>query len=527
MSPSEHAAVRRGVERGAPLLSSIRLALFLVAIGAIVVALVRLRATTEGLRIERTWVGSTPVTIFHPSGAPLGPVVLIAHGFAGSQQLMQPFATTFAQNGYIAVTFDLPGHGRSGVPLTGDITRVEGATQTLVASLKEVEARVRPEGDGRLAVLGHSMATDVVVRFAEGVEPGHPVAATIAVSMFSPAVTADAPRNLLVIVGEHEGTLRREALRAIGLATAPEAPRASVTYGDLALGTGRRAAWSASAEHVSVLYSRASMREALAWLDATFGVERTVAPYLDARGGWILLLLGGVVLLARSVAGALPVVTRPARGAGLELRAFALPLLLPAVATPLALRVIPTHVLPVLVGDYLAFHFALYGLLTYGCLRWVGPRRPASSPVPRGRLAFAAAVMALYVVVVFGGAMDTYVTSFAPSLARAPLILAMLAGTLSFSLADEWVARGPGAPRGAYAATKCAFLLSLGIAVALDVQRLFFLVLIVPVILVFFVLFGAMSRWAYRRTGHPFVGAVASAIGFAWSIGVTFPMIAG
>ena len=37
--------------------------------------------------------------------------------------------------------------------------------------------------------------------------------------MFSPAVTADAPRNLLVIVGDWEGFLKSEALRAVGLAT--------------------------------------------------------------------------------------------------------------------------------------------------------------------------------------------------------------------------------------------------------------------------------------------------------------------
>jgi hypothetical protein len=69
------------------------------------------------------------------------------------------------------------------------------------------------------------MATDIVVRYAES-DPE--VAATIAVSMFSPAVTATAPRNLLVITGDWEGTLEREALRAVALATAParDAPAA-------------------------------------------------------------------------------------------------------------------------------------------------------------------------------------------------------------------------------------------------------------------------------------------------------------
>ena len=73
-------------------------------------------------------------------------------------------------------------------------------------------AWVRGLGDGRLAVLGHSMASDIIVRFAQAAPD---VAATIAVSMFSPVVTATTPRNLLVITGEWEGMLKREALRAV------------------------------------------------------------------------------------------------------------------------------------------------------------------------------------------------------------------------------------------------------------------------------------------------------------------------
>jgi hypothetical protein len=49
----------------------------------------------------------------------------------------------------------------------------------------------------------------------------------------------------------------------------------------------------------------------------------------------------------------------------------------------------------------------------------------------------------------------------------------------------------------------------------------------VPVILVRFVIFRLLSRWVYRRTGHPFVAAIGNAVFFAWSIGVTFPLLAG
>jgi hypothetical protein len=500
------------------------------AILAIAAALFHLESAQRGLVVERAVVGKTPVTVFRPSEGPSRAVVLIAHGFAGSQQLMQPFATTFARNGYTAVTFDFPGHGRNPALLTGSVTSVDGATRTLVTSMQAVAAYARGLGAGPLAVLGHSMATDVVVRFAEEATD---VRATIAVSMFSPAVTATRPDNLLVIVGDWEATLKREALRAVGLATSPEAPEPGRTYGDLSRGTGRRAAWSPHVEHVGVLFSPASMREALAWLDGTFGRSGREPLYLDARGPWILLLLLGIVALARPLAGLLPVVTAPPAGAGLAWSRLWLPVVVPAVVTPLVLRFVPTHFLPVLVGDYLAAHFATYGLLTWSCLAWVRSRAPQASgrrsilPAKKELLLVAGAALGLvlYAVVGLGAAIDRYVTSFVPSPGRATLILATLVGTLSFFLADEWLTRGEGAARGAYAATKVAFLLSLGLAVALDVQRLFFLLIIVPVIVAFFLMYGLFSAWVGRRTGNPFVAGVANAIGFAWAIGVTFPML--
>ncbi len=499
--------------------------LAILAVVAVTVSLWHLHATTEGLSITAATVGDTPVTIFRPASMRPAPVVVIAHGFAGSQQLMQPFAVTFARNGYIAVTFDFVGHGRNPRPLTGSITEISGATRTLAAQTAEVVKFARPLGDGRLAILGHSMATDIVVRVAQA-DPD--IAATIAVSMFSPAVTAVTPRNLLIIAGDWEGMLKAEALRAVGLATAPATAVAGTTYGDFAAGSARRAAFSPYAEHISVLYKQASMREAVSWLDQTFGVTRTAPPYLDARGPWIVLLLAGIVAVCRPLSALLPVVARRRAGAGLRWRKLAPMLIIPAITTPLLLRVLPTHFLPVLVADYLSVHFAVYGVLTACCLLWARRGRPlqsAGTSLPR--MVAASAAVTLYAVGLLFWAIDSYVTSFLPPIERAPLLVVMLTGTLAFFLSTEWLTRGEGAARGGYVAAKIAFIVSLAIAVALDFERLFFLIIIVPLIVVFFVIYGLVSDWVYRRTRHPLVAGIATAIAFAWAIGVTFPLLAG
>jgi pimeloyl-ACP methyl ester carboxylesterase len=500
--------------------------LALVAVLAIALSLWQLLAAREGVSTEAIRIEGIPATVFRPAGAAPAPVVVIAHGFAGSQQLMQSFALALARSGYTAVTFDFAGHGRNPAPLTGSITEVTGATRTLVAETAEVAAYARALGDGRLAVLGHSMASDIIVRFAQETPE---VAATIAVSMFSPAVTIDTPRNLLVIVGDWEGMLKTEALRVVGMRSAPEEPQAGITYGDPLQGTARRTAFSAQVEHVGVLFSRDSLREALQWLDLSFGIQRADAPALASRGGWILLLLAGVVLLARPLSGLLPRVAPAAVGAGLGWRKLWPSLLIPMIATPLLLRVLPTHFLPVLVGDYLAAHFAMYGLITAGCLLWQRSHR-APAAGPRVRVAALAAASLALIAFGFIGIVwpiDAFVTAFVPGPERFVLVLAMLVGTLAFFLSDELLTRGSGAARGAYVASKFAFVISLGIAVALDFDRLFFLLIIVPVIVLFFIVYGLFSAWAYRRTNHPWVAGIANAVAFAWAIGVTFPLLVG
>lgn len=161
--------------------------IMILAVAAIITALWNLTKTTTGLTISPIAIGDIPATVYRPASGQKAPVVLVAHGFAGSQQLMQPFAATLARNGFIAVTFDFAGHGRSPRPLRGSIAQEAGATQTLVAELGQVASYARGLGDRRLAVLGHSMASDIVIRFAQ-TEPD--VVATVAVSMFSRVVTA-------------------------------------------------------------------------------------------------------------------------------------------------------------------------------------------------------------------------------------------------------------------------------------------------------------------------------------------------
>ena len=75
-------------------------------------------------------------------------------------------------------------------------------------------------------------------------------------------------------------------------------------------------------------------------------------------------------------------------------------------------------------------------------------------------------------------------------------------------------------------AVRLAFLISLGIAVALDFEGLFFLIMIAPVLVLFYAVFGTMGRQVARRSG-PAASGIALGLVLAWALGVSFPLFVG
>lgn len=488
-----------------------------VAAFAAVWSIWQLQAVRAGLEITSLSIGTTPATVTQLPGVTAAPVVVIAHGFAGSRQLMEGFALTLARAGYIVVSYDLAGHGRNPVPMSGDVSVVTGTTQVLMDELARVSdaALALPGADRRLALIGHSMASDIVVR--QAVRDSR-VGAVVAVSMFSLAVTKDQPRNLLVVAGAWETMLAAEAEKALQLAD--PAAQLGQTVGNPAENTGRRAVSAPSVEHVSVLYSATTLTEARDWLNASFG--RGGTGDVPARGGWIALLLVSVVALGWPLAGALRQFRADTPPPRLPPARFFTAIAAPALLTPLILWPLNVHFLPVLVADYLAVHFALYGVIALALAATSGGFRGGGTL----KSLMLAAPVALFGIALFGTALDRYVASFVPVAGRIPVVLAMAVGAVPFMLADAVLTEGGRAPLWRVITVRGLALASLGIAVALDFERLFFLIIILPIILLFFILFGTVGGWIGRATWRPTAAGVGLGMFLAWALGVTFPMFA-
>ncbi|MGE5153560.1 MAG: alpha/beta hydrolase, partial [Bdellovibrio bacteriovorus] len=276
-------------EAGAPLDSKGRAVSILAAVVGLIALLVvgtalwRLQGATAGLEISRERAGDIPVTLFRPAGGRPAPVVVIAHGFAGSQQLMQPYAVTLARNGYLALTFDFPGHGANPAPFVSRIEDQERRVRLLLGTLESVMdfATGLPDAGGRVALLGHSMAGDVLTRLAAARRDQ--VAATVLVS---PYLAKDAPikdaRNLLILFGALEPQMLYQMSREALAATTGGTLDVGATYGRLAEGDARRLELVPGVEHIGVLYGGPGIEAALRWLNGTF--DRSGDGFIDRRG---------------------------------------------------------------------------------------------------------------------------------------------------------------------------------------------------------------------------------------------------
>ena len=492
-----------------------------------VIGWLQLEASEANLERTDRMVGGTPVTVFAPADAPKAPVVVVAHGFAGCRQLMMAVSVTLAQNGYVAVAFDFPGHGTH-PHLLGGTLGSEARMASLRESLQTVVAYARTleRGDGRVAAIGHSMAGDVLVRHAAD-DPG--IFAIVGLSPYlaqpPPADAFDAP--LLVAYGGWEADflkdMGRQAVAPVVADVEPSAIEPGKTYGSTAK---RKLAIVDGAEHIGILFAPVALEEAVAWLDVAFGIDRAASASIQPRRVGLVVWYLGVLLLGFAVARWLPRVSDRPAGADLRGGRFVVAAGLPAVLTPVVLTPVPSDFLPSILTDYIALHLGLYGLLTAVVLWVFGARLSDLGRGFRWR-AFAGALAAtlLFELVFLSLATDLHLAAFFPGPNRVAATAAAFAGAVVWFIADEWLTLGAKAPRGGYVATKALFLGSLVLAVVLNPGELFFLVLIVPAILALFMVYGLLSGWLSRRTGHPLVGAIAHALAFALAISATFPVV--
>ncbi|WP_177190334.1 alpha/beta fold hydrolase [Tranquillimonas rosea] len=384
-----------------------------------VLSVTMLERQRTGVSAEKLFLAKTPVTIWQSDSADGGPLVVVAHGYAGSRQMMQPISIALARSGFVVAAFDFHGHGRNSKPMSADVTSIEGTTAQLVTQTIAVSRAAvgLPSVIGPVSLVGHSMATDVVIRAAERIDA---TAAVVAISMYSDAVTPEAPESLLIVSGAREHRLRTVALDRLRQLD-PDATEGET----VALGTVERRAVSAPwVGHVGVLYSPFTLTELRDWIaGATAREPQGALPHI---GPWLFALLAALVALTWPLSTVLgPTAPRPVR---LGRHAW---VILAAPITPalLAVTIIPSGAGGLVAFGALTAFFGTWGIIQIALL-WRSGIRPQSIR------SLAVVLLLIWGLCVFAPALDRYGAAFVPTGPRLWLMGGLMFGTIPFCLAD-------------------------------------------------------------------------------------------
>lgn len=286
--------------------------LLLLALVLIVLSWLGVAVARSGLVVRSLNRDGVPLLYVAPQNTEKVPGVLVAHGYAGSKQLMLGYAQVLAHSGYAVMLWDFSGHAANAAPL-GRLS-LQQDLDVAYAALNE-----QPEVDpARLALLGHSMGSGAVM--SAGIRDVDRFAATVAISPTGAQVTPSAPRNLLLQAGSWEGGFIKNAQRVLASAGGENE--------NLAQGRGRSLIIIPNAEHITILFRNASHQAALRWLNTTFGLSPTNS-YVDRRMIWYglhllawLILLGAVAPRAEPATESLVKVHPFRRWGGLLLAPF-------------------------------------------------------------------------------------------------------------------------------------------------------------------------------------------------------------
>ena len=476
-----------------------RILILIIALILIAVSWWQVATAPRGLVVRQLNRDGVPMLYLAPAGADEAPGVLVAHGFAGSRQLMLGYGYTLAHAGYAVLLWDFAGHGANPQPLAPD--SLQAAVDAAYGVMIE-----QPEVDpGRLALLGHSMGSGAVMTAA--IRDPERYVATIAVSPTSADVTPDAPRNLLLQAGNLEEGFVGNAQMLLA--------QAGGTSDDFGGGRARRLTVIPFAEHISILFRGQSHRAALDWLANAFAEPRVTA-YVDRRIIWYGLSLLGWLLALIALAPVLrPAVPEQAPGSR-WLSWVALPISALIASGMLALLnpgVALASFGGLMVGGAVGLWFLVAGLIWLPSIRSL--RRPSLADLAWGVGVFAVLTLAF-------GVMAYYVWLpwwlNLPRLARWPLLaMACLPWFLAAGMAQRGAGTGVRLLWWLVQSVAVTGGLFLALLLAPSLGFLLILLPLMPLILGIVAVAGAASgrAWAYGVGGALFIG---------WIIAAVFPL---
>lgn len=491
----------------------------------------QLAQARDGAQRVKTVVDGVPITLLTPkSGDGPFPGVVVAHGFAGSQEIMDGLALALVDAGFAVALPDFAGHGSSAAKLliTDDTARnraqLRGNLDTVTRWLREQPNVARAP----ISLVGHSMGAGAVVDFAVTRAGRGEIGSTVAISLPSastiPVGQQKVPANLLLLWGSAElpdfATAAADGLRA-GYPTAEPGQR----YGSFADGSAREAKVVPGAEHISILWRQQTLDDVVGWTAAASGVTpRPVSP--DHRMWWVLACYLGVgfamvPLATLALGNRRSVVSRrvpPLRAAGVMVLAAVAAAAVGWLSGPVL------GFLPLAVGGYLALFFIAAAVVT--AVGGVFAARGAEDSSFSVRAIIGG--LALAAVVTLGLALPGRAawTSFTLVGDRWWLAAMFILVLLAWFAADELLVRRRSrwGRAGLMALNRILMLATMLAAVSL-LGAPVFLTLLLPLIAPLFLFLAVVAIVVAARTRSVFAPAAVQAVPLALLVATAFPLV--
>ena len=240
--------------------------------------LVLIQIDRQSYKRHFEYLGNDTIEIIQ-SEAPSKIFTIICHGYAGSKEMMRQLAFDIANAGSNAVIFDFIGHGFNSQKLINNPTELSGTTQQLVDQVITVIDLLKSKygSDIKLNLIGHSMASDIVIRASEN----QSISSIAAISPYSTKVSKNFPKDLLLTSGQFEKHLRNHSLIYTQLIV-PDADE-NVEYSNGLV--RRKASYIKNTGHVSVIYSPQTSATITEW----FNLKNSHRPPWSSQIIWILL----------------------------------------------------------------------------------------------------------------------------------------------------------------------------------------------------------------------------------------------
>ncbi|MEM3714247.1 MAG: alpha/beta fold hydrolase [Nitrososphaeria archaeon] len=206
--------------------------------------------------------------VYVPKNVEEAPLAVLLHGFGGSSEMMNMIASALAENGVMAIAYDIPGHGKSLGSLYKNVSNAQKDFLLVVEKAKEFGANT-----DSIAIIGHSMGAG----YAQSIAKNDTRIKCLILLGSSPnpqTLNKNIKVNLLVLNGENDEIVDiKRCLKAFENVTGLRNITVGKIYGSFKENNAKEFYLSKLNDHLTILYAEESVNKIVSWVTEFYNLK--------------------------------------------------------------------------------------------------------------------------------------------------------------------------------------------------------------------------------------------------------------